>query len=255
MIDSVLAPVFGTLPHGFLGRTGGISTDIFASLNVGLGSTDVPASVHENRARAVASVSPGASLVTLHQIHSATAVAINCTAADAARPQADGMASNTPGIALGILTADCAPVLFADARAGVIGAAHAGWKGALGGVLGATVSIMEQLGASRDTIVAAIGPCIAQRSYEVDDGFRLRFEHENPTFERFFRSGARPLHHQFDLEGFVASQLAACGVRQVHACGEDTYAQANRYFSYRRTTHAHEPDYGRQISIIALPKL
>jgi polyphenol oxidase len=252
-IDRVIAPCFGDLPHGFLGRAGGVSSGIFASLNVGLGSSDDRDSVQENRARAVATISPGAALVTLHQIHSAQAVSITTAVADAVRPQADGMATNQPGLALAVLTADCAPVLFADLNAGVIGAAHAGWKGALTGVLANTVSIMESLGAARHNIVAAIGPCIAQRSYEVDDSFRLRFEQHDPECERFFRSGVRALHHQFDLEGFVASQLARCGVSRVHACGEDTYAQADRYFSYRRTTHAGEPDYGRQISLIALP--
>ncbi len=253
-IDVLTVPLFGDTPHGFLGRGGGVSTGIFASLNVGLGSSDVRDQVLENRARAVAAVAPHAQLVTLHQIHSADAVQILMSVAENDRPRADGMVTDRPGLALGILTADCAPVLLVDARAGVIGAAHAGWKGALGGVLAATVAQMEMLGARRDTICAAIGPCIAQRSYEVDDGFRLKFETTDPASERFFGLAQRAGHFLFDLEGFAALQLARAGITKVHACGVDTYANPDHYFSYRRTTHASEPDYGRQVSLIALPQ-
>nr|WP_153401293.1 peptidoglycan editing factor PgeF [Polymorphobacter fuscus] len=239
------------VPHGFLGRQGGVSGGIFASLNVGLGSSDDPASVRENRRRAVAAVAPAAALVTLHQVHSVLVVAVTGTVADAERPQADAMVTATPGLALGILTADCAPILLADAQAGVIGAAHSGWKGALGDIAGSTVTAMEMLGARRDHIRAAIGPCIARASYEVDAGFRERFLGEALAHEAFFSRG-RGDRFQFDLEGFVAMRLADAGVRHVTALGIDTYADADRWFSYRRTTHAGEPDYGRQLSVIAL---
>jgi polyphenol oxidase len=253
MIDITRSHLFGSIPHGFLGRTGGASSGIFDSLNVGLGSADDKVQVQENRRRAVNAVLPGAKLVTLHQVHSATAVAVSATVDDDARPHADALVTNTPGLALGILTADCGPILFADSRSGVIGAAHAGWKGALTGVVCATIGEMEKLGAARENIVAAVGPCIGRASYEVDDGFRERFESQSAQFERFFSSGARAKHHQFDLEGFITAQLAAAGLRHIHALGEDTYRQPARYFSYRRTTHLNEPDYGRQISLIALP--
>jgi YfiH family protein len=160
--------------------------------------------------------------------------------------------TDRPGLALGILTADCAPVLFADASAGVVGAAHAGWKGAIGGVVEATVEAMERLGASRGNIAAAVGPAIARRSYEVDEGFFRAFTARDPEHERFF-TGGRPGRYQFDLEGFVVSRLAAAGLARIEALGLDTYSEPDRFFSYRRTTHRSEPDYGRQISLIARP--
>jgi YfiH family protein len=250
-VQFVTAPALGNTRHGFLGREGGVSGGIFASLNVGLGSGDDRAALTENRARAVDAVAPGATLVTLHQVHSAIAVAVTAPFADDARPHADALVTNKPGLALGILTADCAPILFADAAAGVIGAAHAGWKGALGGIAGATVAAMEALGARRANIAAAVGPCIAQRSYEVDAGFRDRFLGDDPEHDRFFGTG-RDGRFQFDLEGFVGARLAAEGLKQVTLLGQDTYAQPARYFSYRRTTHMRESDYGRQLSVIAL---
>jgi hypothetical protein len=161
------------------------------------------------------------------------------------------MVADRPGLVLGILTADCAPVLLADREAGVVAAAHAGWKGALGGVVEATVVEMERRGASRGRIAAAVGPCIARRSYEVDEGFLRRFAEADPEHERFFALG-REGHHQFDLEGFVLSRLAAAGLARIEALGEDTYSQPDRFFSFRRATHKGEPDYGRQISLIAL---
>lgn len=249
MIDVTRAPAL-TVPHAFLGRTGGVSEGIFASLNVGLGSSDTPDAVHENRRRAVAVLGAEA-LVTVHQVHSADVVTVTEAIPVNARPQADAMVTAISGLALGILTADCAPVLFADAEAGVIGAAHAGWKGAIGGVLGNTVAAMEALGAERSRIVAVIGPCIARKSYEVDSGFFRRFAETDPVYAAFFTPG-REGHHQFDLEGFAAARLAAAGLRTVVALGQDTYSQAERFFSYRRTTHAGEPDYGRQLSMIAL---
>jgi len=238
-------------PHGFLGRTGGVSTGLYASLNVGLGSGDDPEAVRENRARALAAVAPGARLVTLHQLHSATAV-IAGDWPDAARPHADALVTDRPGLALGILTADCAPILFEDRAARVIGAAHAGWKGALGGVIEATVAAMEGLGARRSRIAAAIGPCIAQASYEVGEGFRARFLADDPANDRFFAAG-RPGHAMFDLEAYCLARLAAAGVAGAEALGADTLADTERFFSYRRATLAGEGDYGRQLSLIALP--
>ncbi len=250
-VRRVTAAALAGTRHGFLGREGGVSGGIYASLNVGLGSADNPALVARNRARAVAAVTSGAALVTLHQVHSAAVVTIAAPVADADRPRADGMVTDRPGIALGILTADCAPVLFADTAAGVIGAAHAGWRGALYGVCTATLDAMEALGARRERIAAAIGPCIAGRSYEVDDAFAARFTAVDPAHDRCFGSG-RSGHRQFDLEGFIVAQLAEAGLRRVEALGLDTYALGERYFSYRHTTHAGEPDYGRQLSVIAL---
>lgn len=251
-VEAIQAAALDGVPHGFLGRRGGVSQGICAGLNVGLGSSDDRDAIQANRQLAVGAVAPGCQLVTVFQVHSVDAIAVTHPFPDDARPHADAMVTDRSGLALGILTADCAPVLLADRSAGVIGAAHAGWKGAVGGVIESTVSAMEKLGARRDAIVAAVGPAIARRSYEVDDGFHRRVTEIDPEFDRFF-SGGRAGHHQFDLEGFVAARLFAAGVGQVEALGLDTYSDADRFFSYRRATHRGEPDYGRQISIIALP--
>jgi polyphenol oxidase len=250
-IDRITAPHLDSIPHGFLGRRGGVSTGIYHSLNVGLGSDDMADLVHENRKLVTEVVLPGASLMTVHQIHSADVVTV--TQATDQRPQADALVTNQSGLLLGILTADCGPVLFADVKAGVVGAAHAGWKGAIAGVTDNTIAAMEQLGAKRDQIVAAIGPCIARASYEVDENFLRRFEEADPENERFFSPG-RDGHHQFDLEGYIASRLAAAGITRIAALGLDTYGDEDRFFSYRRSTHRKEPDYGRQISLIGLPE-
>jgi len=239
------------VPHGFLGRSGGVSEGVCSGLNVGLGSGDDRAAIAENRRRAVAAVAPGARLATVHQVHSPTALVATEPWPDEARPHADAIVTDRSGLALGILTADCAPVLLADAAAGVIGAAHAGWKGAFGGVVEATIAAMETLGADRGRIAAAIGPAIARRSYEVDEAFLRRFAEADPDNERFFSPG-RDAHHQFDLEGYVASRLADAGVRRVEATGLDTYSAPERFFSYRRATHRGEADYGRQVSLIAV---
>jgi len=240
------------VPHGFLGRRGGVTIGITAGLDLGRrGQVEIGPELAENRRRAVAAVLPGAELVTLYQVHSADCVTLTTPWDDADRPHADAMVTDRPGFALGILTADCAPVLLADRSAGIIGAAHAGWKGAIGGVTDAAVAAMEKLGANRDRIAAAIGPCIARASYEVDDAFQRRFETDDPANERFFTSG-REGHAQFDLEGYVAHRLAAAGVRTVEMMGLDTYADADRFYSFRRATHRAEPDYGRQISIIGI---
>ena len=240
-----------TTRHGFLGRAGGVSQGEVAGLNVGLGSGDDPAAIAENRRRAACSVAPDAQLVTVYQVHSATCVTVVEPWPDDARPQADALVTDRPGLVLGILTADCAPVLFADHEAGVIGAAHAGWKGALGGVTDTTLDAMEQLGARRERIVAAIGPCIAQHSYEVDDAFRERVCQADFANVAFFVTGAAG-HWQFDLEGYVAARLEAGGVGHVERLRLDTYAAPQRFFSYRRACHRGEASYGRQISLIAL---
>lgn len=238
--------------HGFLGRRGGVSTGITAGLDLGRrGQIEIGPELAENRRRAIAAVLPDAELVTLYQVHSPDCVTLAMPWNDSDRPHADAVVTGRPGFALGVLTADCAPVLLADRDAGVVGAAHAGWKGAIGGVTDATVAAMEKLGADRGRITAAIGPCIARASYEVDEAFQRRFEADDPANERFFASG-RDGHAQFDLEAYVAHRLAAAGVRTVEMMGLDTYADADRFYSFRRATHRGEPDYGRQISIIGI---
>jgi hypothetical protein len=250
-VEPYRARALDGVPHGFLGRRGGVSLGVVEGLNVGWGAEDDPLAVRENRRRAVAAVAPDARLVTLHQVHSAHALYVTEPFPDDARPHADGLVTDVPGLVLGILTADCAPVLFADREAGVIGAAHAGWKGAFGGVVEATVAEMERRGARRDRIAAAVGPCIARRSYEVDETFMARFAAADLENERFFGS-SREGHHRFDLEGFVLSRLAEAGLSRVEALGQDTYSQPHAFFSYRRATHRGEPTYGRQISLIGL---
>jgi YfiH family protein len=250
-VETLRSRALEGVAHGFLGRRGGVSEGVCAGLNVGLGSNDDREAIHENRRRAVAAVAPQAKLVTLHQVHSPDAIHVTGPFADEARPRADAMVADRPGLILGILTADCAPVLLADREVGVVAAAHAGWKGALGGVVESTVAEMERRGASRSRIAAAVGPCIARRSYEVDEAFLRRFAQADPEHERFFTLG-REGHHQFDLEGFVLSRLAAAGLARIEAIGEDTYSQPDRFFSYRRATHRGEADYGRQVSLIAL---
>jgi YfiH family protein len=250
-VEALRAAALEGVRHGFLGRRGGVSEGVCRGLNVGLGSADDRAAIAENRRRAIAAVAPGASLVTLHQVHSPEAIHVNAPFPEDERPHADAMVADRPGLVLGILTADCAPVLLADREAGVIAAAHAGWKGALSGVVEASVGAMELRGARRERIAAAVGPCIARRSYEVDEAFLRRFAEVDPEHERFFALG-REGHHQFDLEGFVLARLAAAGLTRIEAMGEDTYSQPERFFSYRRATHRGEPDYGRQVSLIAL---
>jgi YfiH family protein len=239
--------------HGFFDRTGGVSTGIYASLNCGPGSGDAPANIMENRARVASALSGGAStpVLSCYQVHGDTVVtATQDWGTD--RPRADAVVTATPGLILGILTADCTPVLFEDADAGVIGAAHAGWQGALRGVTDATLAAMEALGARRHRIVAAIGPTIHQPSYEVGADFRDRFTGADADSDRFFAPGRDEEHVQFDLPAYVAARLAAAGVANVWNAGIDTNP-SETYFSYRRTTHRQEPDYGRQISAIMRP--
>ena len=238
--------------HGFFTREGGVSDGIFASLNCGFGSGDDPAKVAENRGRVAAAldVAPAA-LVTAYQVHGTeTSVVIEPWRRDAA-PKADAMATRTPGVALGILTADCAAVLLADPDARVIGAAHAGWRGALTGVVEAAIAAMERLGAERARIHAAIGPCIGRASYEVGPEFPAPFLARNAANAAFFAPAARPGHFRFDLAGYVARVLTQAEISSVTRINADTYADP-RFFSYRRNTLAGEKSYGRALSVIAL---
>ena len=249
-VEVVKASALDAVPHGFLGRSGGVSGGILAGLNTGWGSGDDRELITENRRRAVDAVLPGAQLVTVHQIHSADVIEAGDWPDDD-RPHADALVTDRPGTLLGILTADCAPILLADAEAGVIGAAHAGWRGAVAGVAASTITAMEKLGAQRDRIAAAVGPCIAQRNYEVDHAFAERLIVAAPDNERFFTDGPAGKPH-FDLESFVVASLAATGITRIEALGLDTYAEHARFFSFRRATHLGEPDYGRQLSLIGL---
>ena len=244
------ASALAGIPHGFLGRSGGVSGGILAGLNCGWGSGDERESISENRRREVEAVLPGARLVTVHQIHSSDVVEAGAWLDDH-RPPADALVADRPGTLLGILTADCAPILLADADAGVIGAAHAGWRGAVAGVAASTIAAMEKLGARREWIVASVGPCIAQRNYEVDPAFAERLIDAAPDNDRFFIDGPAGKPH-FDLESFVVASLAAAGIARIEAIRLDTYADPARFYSYRRATHLGEPDYGRQISLIGL---
>ncbi|WP_447764513.1 peptidoglycan editing factor PgeF [Sphingopyxis panaciterrae] len=244
------APLSG-IAHGFFGRQGGVSTGELASLNCGLGSGDDPVLIAENRRRVTDAALPGAALTGLYQVHGNHCVIVDEGSDLAARPEADALATKTPAILLGILTADCVPVLFADAEAGVIGAAHAGWKGAIAGITDATLDAMESLGARRASIAAALGPCIARASYEVDENFVQRFLSDDPANERFFAAG-RAGHAMFDIAAYVAARLAAAGVTRIAIGGQDTYAEPEQYFSYRRACHRNENSYGRQLSVIGL---
>ncbi|MGA1809882.1 MULTISPECIES: peptidoglycan editing factor PgeF [Sphingobium] len=252
MIELLRAPALGDVPHGFAGRQGGVSTGVCAGLNVGLGSEDDRLAILRNRDLARDALLPGATLVTVRQVHSPDVVTVTAPIAEDERPEADAMVTRTPGLILGILTADCVPVLFADREAGVIGAAHAGWKGAISGVTDRTIAAMEMLGATRAGIACAIGPCIGRASYEVTLDFAERFERDDADNARFFSAG-RAGHCQFDIAAYVASRLQAAGIGRISLLDEDTYSQADRFFSYRRSCHAQEGDYGRQISMIALP--
>jgi len=238
--------------HGFFTRRGGTSEGIYASLNCGLGSDDDKARVHENRRRAMAEIGfDESALLTVYQIHSADVVTVTGKSDDTRAVRADAMVTAKPEIALGVLAADCAPVLMADAENKVVGAAHAGWRGAVSGVIEATIAAMGSLGAEPSRITAVIGPCIGQDSYEVGAEFPQPFQQQDPANDRFFTPGTREDHWQFDLTGYVLSRLAAAGVAAASALGADTYADEN-LFSYRRTCHRGEPDYGRNLSVIAL---
>jgi YfiH family protein len=241
------------LSHGFFGRQGGVSRGIFASLNCGYGSGDDQAAVRQNRTRAMARLDRTENdLLTLYQVHSADVVTVTARWSLAERPKADGMVTKTPGIALGILAADCGPILFADTENAIIGAAHAGWKGALTGVAEATLAAMEALGSRRSNIAAAVGPCISGESYEVGPEFKDRFLEADGANALFFRPSEKPRHHYFDLPRYVIERLRRSGVKSVESIGECTYLNPDHYFSYRRATHRRETDYGRNLSAIVL---
>lgn len=250
-VEAISSGLLGEIPHGFLGRRGGVSEGEMWGLNVGYGSGDDPELIAENRRRAIAAVLPAAELATVHQVHSPTVVCVERAWAQDQRPHADAMVTDRAGLLLGVLTADCAPVLFADREAAVVGAAHAGWRGAVAGVTDATIEAMEKLGAKRERIAAAVGPCIAQDSYEVDDVFRQRFLEQDGGNERFFVTGPARTPH-FDLPGFILHRLERAGIQRAEALGLDTYSDPDRFYSYRRSTHRNEPSYGRQISMIGL---
>lgn len=249
------APSLRGLPgirHAFFTRKGGVSSGIYESLNGGLGSSDNTEHVLENRARMARSLSVEPThLLACWQVHSPDAVLATTPWAREDSPKADAIVTRTPGIGAGISMADCGPVLFADPHAGVVAATHAGWKGAFGGVLANTVALMEQQGATRSHIRAAIGPLIRQPSYEVGDEFRSRFITEDDGFARFFAAAPKAGHWQFNLPGFIALRLEQAGVGAIEDLGLDTYSNPDLFYSYRRTTHQGEADYGRLIAAIA----
>lgn len=249
-LEILTSDSLGDVRHGFFTRHGGASSGVFSGLNCGSGSSDQREIVAINRARVAEAmqVEPG-HLLGVHQIHSATAIIADAPFTE--KPRADALVTATPGLALSILTADCQPVLFADTDAGVIGAAHAGWRGALDGVLSATVDAMEQLGAKRENITAVIGPCISQRAYEVGPEFIESFMAEDPDFARYFVNGVGD-KMQFDLPGFGLNRLRAAGVGYAEWTHHCTYSDPDRFYSYRRTTHNKEADYGRLIAAITL---
>jgi polyphenol oxidase len=239
--------------HGFFSRLGGVSQGVYASLNGGVGSRDGSEAVMENRNRIADAVGVARDrLAVPFQVHSPDALAVTELWPADARPRCDALVTATPGIALGVTGADCGMILFADQRARVIGAAHAGWKGALGGVVEATVGAMERLGATSGNIVAALGPCIGQKSYEVGPEFVAAFEDAGEDAARYFTSSRRDSHSMFNLNGYIAERAARAGVGRFEDLRLDTYADERRFFSYRRATHRKEPDYGRLMSVIVL---
>jgi len=250
-VEVIRAAALEGLPHGFLGRRGGVSAGAAAGLHVGVGAGGGPAAGAGDPARGRGAGPPGAPLRTGLSGPSPDCATVAEPWDEARRPEADALVTDRPGLLLGVLTADCAPVLLADRAAGVVGAAHAGWKGAFGGVIASTVAAMVALGARPERIAAAIGPCIAQASYEVDEGFAARFLAQAADNARFFAPG-RPGHFQFDLEGYVAARLAQEGIGRIEPLGLDTYAAPERFFSFRRATHRGEAAYGREIALIGL---
>lgn len=253
LIESAALATLPGVRHGFFTREGGVSAGLYAALNCGLGSADRAEHVHENRGRAMARLDLAADdLCTLYQVHSPDVIVVERAFGPGDRPKADGLVTRAQGVALGVLAADCGPVLFADSHAGVIGAAHAGWKGALGGVLDATVARMEAEGACAARIVAALGPCIRQGSYEVGGEFRARFVADDVANDVFFRPSRNPGHWRFDLAGYVAMRLGRLGLADIEVLPHDTCADPARFFSYRRACLTGETDYGRLLSAIAL---
>ncbi len=247
-LDLTRSAMLSDVPHGFMGRGGGVSKGLVAGLQCGFGADDNVAAVRQNRRMAAGAILPGAPLITPHQVHSPDVITVVEPWGEDDRPVADALVTSQTGMVLGVVTADCAPVLFADTEAGVIGAAHAGWRGAHGGVLENTIDAMVLLGADRGRIAAAIGPTIAQASYEVDDGFRAQFTESDSAFFADGREG----HWQFDLPAYATARLKLAGLVRVENLALDTYALEERYYSFRRATHRGEPAYGRQISLVAL---
>jgi YfiH family protein len=249
---SSLAAISG-IRHAFFTRQGGVSDGIYASLNAGVGSADVPTHVAENRARMAAAVGVERDrLLTVYQIHSPDVVTAETPWDVTARPKADALVTKVPGLALGVSTADCGPILMADAAAGVVGAAHAGWRGAFTGVAEATIAAMERCGADRDRIVVALGPLIRQPNYEVGPEFVTRFRAAAEANDQFFKPSERDGHALFDLAGYIRARLVAAGIRQIEDLGRCTYAEPDVFFSYRRSVHRAEADYGRHVNAIAL---
>jgi len=252
MLQSALLSIHG-IRHAFFTREGGVSDGVYTSLNAGLGSRDAPERVAENRARMAAAlgVAPDR-FVTAYQVHSPHVVVATAPWSRADAPRADAVVTRTPALAVGVTTADCGPLLLADREAGVVGAAHAGWRGALTGVAEAAVEAMEQLGAARRRIVVALGPMIRQPNYEVGPDFVARFAADDTGSDRFFAPAARDGHAMFDLPGYITARLQRAGVGRIEDLGHCTYGDPARFFSYRRSTHRAEADYGRHISAIAL---
>ena len=252
MLQAKNLSALGGIRHAFFTREGGVSEGVYASLNAGIGSGDDPAKVAENRARMAKAVGVTSErFLTAYQIHSPDVVVAETPWSAGARPRADAIVTRQPGLAIGVSTADCGPVLFADSQARVVGAAHAGWRGALSGVLEATIAAIERLGATRGRLVVAIGPMISQRNYEVGNEVVEQFTGADAENARFFAAG-KPGHAQFDLPGFIASRLARAGIRPVEDLGVCTYADPRLFYSFRRATHRAEPDYGRHVNAIAL---
>ncbi len=248
--SSLVSP---NIRHAFFTRAGGVSSGIYDSLNGGIGSNDAPENVTENRARMAAALGVAAThLVSCYQIHSPNVVVAAAPWTRETAPRADAIVTRVAGLAIGVSTADCGPILFADADAGVIGAAHAGWKGAFTGVLESTIAAMEKLGAARARITAAIGATIRQPSYEVGPEFVTRFTDADAANARFFRPSRKEGHAMFDIAGYVRMRIAGAGIAQIDDLGIDTYADEARCFSYRRSVHRGESDYGRLINAIAL---
>lgn len=253
MIRSPLLSDQSGIAHGFFTRQGGVSDGLYTSLNIGLGSRDDRERVLANRGRVAAALGVGpAALAMPYQIHSPTVAVVETVWAPGDGPKADAVVTARPGVAVGVATADCGPLLFADARAGVVGAAHAGWQGAFGGVIEATVAAMVGLGAERARITAVLGPTISATAYEVGPEFVERFVARETAWGRFFRPSVRPGHAMFDLPAFIGLRLAEARVGVAGDLALCTYADEARFFSYRRTTHRGEPDYGRLVSAIAL---
>lgn len=242
--------------YGFFGRRGGVSLDIYQGLNIGLGSNDMPEHIMENRRRIAAYLDVDTeNLLNVYQVHDDVCVQVDTPWVDGERPRADAMATDVPGLALGVLTADCTPVLLHGKKENgkpVIGAAHAGWRGAYAGILGATVKRMEKLGAVSETITACVGPCIQKKSYEVSADFYDQFIKQDEENDRFFSSGQRAGHPHFDLPGYCASRLQQAGIKRVIIQDLDTYALEDKFFSCRRAAHRNESDYGRQMSVVMI---